>query len=128
MRLPTTGQKSFPWKYDETAHDYTLLKEVLNTQIVALVNSGVMDFLSGMAEGVDIWATKAVLNLRMKNPTLKLHCILPCEGQESKWTASAQEQYHSVLEQADEVVYVSRAYHWDCKALNQFKSLRERNR
>ena len=36
------------------------------------------------------------------------------EGQELKWPASEQEQYHSILRRADEVVYVSRAYHSDC--------------
>ncbi len=43
-----------------------------------------------------------------------LHCILPCKGQESKWTASAQELYRSILVQANEVIYVRQAYSRDC--------------
>ena len=67
-----------------------------------------------MAEGTDTWAALAVLALKKENPALKLHCVLPCEGQADGWTASARELYFSILEQADEVVYVSREYHEGC--------------
>ena len=98
--------KSFPWGYEESARDCLLLKEVLEAQITALAEQGVTDFLSGMAQGVDLWSSQIVLDLQKKNPALKLHCVLPCKGQESKWTASAQERYRSILAQANEVVYV----------------------
>ena len=106
--------KSFPWGYNESAPDCVLLKDVLAAQISMLAEQGVTDFLSGMAQGVDLWCAQIVLGLKKKNPALKLHAILPCEGQESKWSASARELYHSILERADEVVYVSRAYRPDC--------------
>lgn len=106
--------KSFPWKYDESDPDCVLLKEVLATQIKALVNRGVTDFLSGMAQGTDLWCAQIILDLRENNPALKLHCILPCKGQESKWTASAQEHYRSILAQANEIVYVEQEYSKDC--------------
>ena len=51
-----------------------------------LTDTGVTDFFSGMAEGVDCWASLTVLSLREKNPALKLHCVLPCEGQADKWS------------------------------------------
>lgn len=106
--------KSFPWKYNESAPDCVLLKEVLAAQIEALADRGVTDFLSGMAQGADLWCSQIVLDLKKKNPALKLHCILPCKGQESKWTASAQECYHLILAQANEVVYVGQEYSQDC--------------
>ena len=56
----------------------------------------------------------AVLALKKENPALKLHCILPCEGQADRWSASARELYYSILEQADEVVYVNREYSKGC--------------
>ena len=102
--------KSFPWKYNETAPDCVLLKEVLAKQIKLLAERGVTDWLSGMAQGVDLWCAQIVLGLKEKNPALHLHCILPCEGQEVKWPAAEQERYHSILRQADEVVYVGREY------------------
>ena len=36
-----------------------------------------------------------------KAPTLKVHLILPQEGQADKWSNIAQERYRSILEQAD---------------------------
>ena len=111
-----TGQrpKSFPWGYDENAPSCVLLKEVLASQISALAEQGVTDFLSGMAQGVDLWCAQIVLDLRKTNPALKLHAILPCEGQERKWTASAQEHYRSILAQANEVIYVGQEYSRNC--------------
>ena len=106
--------KSFPWKYNEAAPDCVLLKEVLTEQIKVLADRGVTDFLSGMAQGVDLWCAQIVLELRKKNPALRLHCILPCEGQESRWAVSAQEHYHSILAQANEVIYVGRKYSRNC--------------
>lgn len=106
--------KSFPWKYNEAAPDCVLLKEVLATQIKALTDKGVTDFFSGMAQGVDLWCAQIVLDLRKKNPALKLHCVLPCRGQESKWTASAQEHYRSILARANKVIYVGQEYSRDC--------------
>ncbi len=106
--------KKFPWGYDETDARCVVLKKALTEQIFKLVAAGYTDFFSGMAEGVDVWAALAVLAVKKENPTLKLHCVLPCKGQADKWSASARELYFSILEQADSVVYVSREYSNDC--------------
>ena len=106
--------KKFPWGYDEADSRCVALKQALAEQIVSLVGMGYTDFFSGMAEGVDAWAALAVLSLKKENSALKLHSILPCEGQADGWSASARELYDSILEEADEVVYVSREYSKDC--------------
>lgn len=106
--------KSFPWKNNEADLGCVLLKEVLAEQIKLLADRGVTDWLSGMAQGVDLWAAEIVLDLKEKNPALRLHCILPCEGQECKWPTSERERYHSILRQADGVIYVNREYHDGC--------------
>ena len=67
-----------------------------------------------MAEGTDCYCSQIVLCLRRENPALKLHCVLPHEGQANKWSASAQERYNAILEQADSFDYVSRAYYDGC--------------
>ena len=56
----------------------------------------------------------AVLSLREQNPTTKLHCILPCKEQADKWSASSRDLYHSILDRADSIVYVSRTYYKNC--------------
>lgn len=106
--------KSFPWKNNETDPGCVLLKEVLAEQIKLLADRGVTDWLSGMAQGVDFWVAEIVLGLKEKNPALRLHCILPYEGQEHKWPSSERERYYSILRQADEVIYVNREYHNGC--------------
>ena len=73
-----TGHRShkFPWKYDETDSRCVALKAVLAEQIAALVNTGVTQFLSGMAEATDTWCALSVLSLREQDPTIKLRVLL----------------------------------------------------
>ena len=106
--------KKFPWGYNEADVRCVALKETLAAEITKLVKAGYTDFLSGMAEGTDTWAALAVLALKKEHPALKFHCVLPCEGQADGWSDSARELYHSILGQADEIVYVSREYHDGC--------------
>jgi len=111
-----TGHRphKLPWKYNEGDERCISLKAALTDQITALVDAGVTDFYSGGADGVDCWAALIVLELRKNNPMLRLHCILPHEGQADKWSDSAQERYHFILSQADSVEYVSHDYYDGC--------------
>lgn len=103
-----------PWRYDEADPRCVALKAALTEQIGLLVEAGVTQFLSGMAEGTDIFCSEIILALREKNPAIKLHCILPCTTQADEWSASSRDLYRSILERADSVVYVSRVYHKNC--------------
>lgn len=111
-----TGHRpnSFPWKDNETDRNCVLLKKVLAAQIASLEERGVTDWFSGMAQGVDIWTAEIVLAMREKNPALTLHCVLPYEGQDDRWSASARDRYHAILKQAGSVTYVSREYYDGC--------------
>lgn len=111
-----TGHRpqKLPWRYNETAEECVQLKEVLSSQIAALIESGVTDFLSGMAEGIDTICSELILAQRENNPKLKLHCILPYVEQDAKWPVASRERYRSVLEQADSIVYVHRSYRKNC--------------
>ena len=115
-RCAFTGHRphKFPWRYNETDSRCVALKAALAGQIIALSEAGVTDYYSGGADGVDCWAALIVLELRQKNPALKLHCILPHEGQDDKWSNSAQERYRFILNQADSVEYVSHEYYNSC--------------
>ena len=125
-----TGHRpnKFPWRYNEDSPGCAALKKALAEQIAALADGGYTNFLSGMALGVDCWCSQIVLDLREKNPALKLHCILPCEEQDAKWLAASRERYHAILKRADSIVYVNRAYSAKCMlerdhTLVQFASL-----
>lgn len=111
-----TGHRpmKLPWRYDECHLDCVRLKEVLASQISHLAALGITDYFSGMAEGTDLFCSEIVLRQREENPALKLHCVLPCEGQADKWSSSAQDRYYSVLRRADSVEYVSQKYYDKC--------------
>ncbi|MEY8312779.1 SLOG family protein [Oscillospiraceae bacterium 42-9] len=111
-----TGHRphKFPWKYDEANSRCVALKAKLTEQITKLAENGVADFYSGGADGVDCWASLIVLELRKKNPALRLHMLLPHEGQADRRREPAQERYHWILEQADSVEYVSQEYYEGC--------------
>lgn len=121
-----TGHRpsKMPWGYDETDSRCVALKATLQQQIKTLVEFGVTDFFSGMAEGTDQYCSRIVLDLRRENPALKLHCVLPCQRQENRWSDLARERYHAILEQADSVEYVSREYYDGCM-LNRNRRLVE---
>ena len=106
--------KKFPWGYDESDSRCVELKAVLKREIQKLIDTGVTDFYSGMAEGTDTWAALIVLDLRKTNPALKLHCVVPFRGQADKWTASARRLYKRILRRADTVTYISEDYHDGC--------------
>ena len=111
-----TGHRphKFPWRYNEADERCVALKASLKEQIKALVEDGITDFYSGGADGVDCWAALIVLELKKTNPVLRLHCILPYEGQADKWSDSAQERYRSILSQADSIKYMSHEYYDGC--------------
>lgn len=104
----------FPWKNNETDSRCIALKAALTEQITILVGRGVTDYYSGGADGVDCWAAEIVLHLRENNPALKLHCVLPYEGQADSWSDSARERYYSILKQSDSFHYVSRKFYNGC--------------
>lgn len=106
--------KKFPWGYNESDARCITLKKALADEISRLAKAGYTDFFSGMAEGADTWAALTVLALKREDPALKLHCILPCEGQADGWSASARDLYSSILVQADKVLYVNRQYQPGC--------------
>lgn len=111
-----TGHRphKFPWKNNEADSRCVALKAILEEQITMLVEAGVTDYFTGGADGVDCCAAEIVLSLRKKNSALKLHCVLPYEGQADKWSDSARKRYYSILKQADSVVYVSHEYYDGC--------------
>ena len=111
-----TGHRphKFPWRYNEAESRCLALKAALTEQITRLVDAGITDFYSGGADGVDCWASLIVLELRKKNPALRLHMLLPHKRQADKWSDSAQERYHLILKQADSIEYVSHEYYDGC--------------
>ena len=76
-----TGHRPKGLGYPESDGRCTALKEKLRSLIVKLIEEeGVTHFISGMAQGVDMYAAEIVLELKEKYPQITLECAIPYEG------------------------------------------------
>ncbi len=103
-----SGHRSLP------REEIPRLRELLCREIGAQADAGRFGFLCGGAMGFDTLAAEAVLSTRARRPEITLTLALPCPGQHLRWPAAAQRRFTEILEQADEVVYVSPEYHRFC--------------
>ncbi len=90
------------------------LQNRLREEILRLAGEGVNIFLAGGALGFDTLAAQEVLALRQDMPDLRLVLVLPCLGQESRWTPEDAEVYHDLIKQADEAIYTDDVYNRGC--------------
>ncbi len=60
-------------------------------------------FITGMAQGVDLWAAEEILSLKKEHPNLRLVCAIPYEGYAEKWDNGWKVKYEAVKTSADEV-------------------------
>lgn len=90
------------------------LKLRLRQQIEKLIDSGAGEFFTGMALGVDMWCAEEVLELKKLHPEIRLTAVIPCRGQESKWSVGEQQRYREILRQCDKVLCLSESYTKDC--------------
>lgn len=104
-----TGHRILPQGEPERLHSR------LREEISRLAEEGVSIFLAGGALGFDTLAAQAVLELREEGvPQIKLVLVLPCLGQESKWSREDANLYQAMLRQADEVIYTGDLYTKGC--------------
>jgi len=90
------------------------IKALLSAAIKQAIHDGFTTFISGMARGIDIWAAELVLEERKKNDAIKLVCASPLVGFERSWNEQEKQTYHSIIEKADYVKYVSDHYFRAC--------------
>lgn len=99
--------QSLEWKFNEECDMCVEYKNKLKETIECLISYGFYNFISGMALGVDMYATEIVLTLRKKYKNIKLTCYVPCLNQDVKWAGEYKKKYKEFLQKADNVVYVS---------------------
>ena len=87
----------------ELAH----VKEALDETIGSLTDKGITLYMVGGALGFDTLAATAVLKAREHNPNIRLLMALPCAEQDSRWRESDKQFYRHLLNNADEIIYVS---------------------
>lgn len=96
-----TGHRSIKEK------DLLSLTQRLIETIANLTNKGILYWLNGGACGFDHLAAFAVLKARKVNLNIKLIMLLPCKNQNEHWNETDKQSYKYLLENADEVVYIS---------------------
>ncbi len=65
------------------------------------IGNGFTTFITGMAQGIDIWAAEIVLQKRNHNAALHLICAVPHPGFEKRKTKYEEERYKKIIDNAD---------------------------
>ena len=87
----------------------------LRAGIARMEAAGVTTFLAGGALGFDTIAAQEVLRAKGTYcPWVHLVLVLPCLGQEARWSARDAAVYRGLLRQADEVIYTADIYFKGC--------------
>ena len=95
--------------------DYNKIYELTKTTIENLIlNKEVTYFKVGGARGFDSICSLCVLELREQYPHIKLILILPCKNHYKKWNESDKNLFYKILENADEISYISDEYTNNC--------------
>lgn len=111
-----TGHRPKELGYGEHDPRCDDLKARLRAEILRLIDEGVTHFLTGMAQGVDLYAAELVLDLKQDHPELTLECAIPCETQAVGWPESIRDRYFSIAERCDKETMLQRCYTPDCMA------------
>lgn len=92
------------------------IRGILNPVIIELYGQGVRVFLSGMAEGFDLWAAAAVLSLRDSGicPDAVVAAVIPYRGQPANYSVRSKELYGYVCDNASYGITLSECYYLEC--------------
>lgn len=101
--------------YNDTDNRCFLLKEKIKEEIERLADSGVKAFISGMAQGVDMWSAEIIISLKKTTrPDLVLYCVLPCKEYNKNWDNKTYNKASTILKSADKVICLSQNYYPGC--------------
>jgi uncharacterized phage-like protein YoqJ len=109
----------FTWHRQLSQKKIEKIVKRLNEEVDRLISQGVTNFISGGGLGFDHITASLIITKKQQGADIRLIFALPCRNQDEKWTDRQKQLYHSLLSEADEVIYVSEEYTPDC--------MRERN-
>ena len=102
-----------PWRYDENKDNCIQFKIDLKKTFIGAINYGLKTFLTGMAEGFDMIATEILISLR-RIYSIQIIAVIPCIGQEKKWSTPQQKRYYKILSNCDEKIILNKYYTPTC--------------
>lgn len=96
--------------YDESHPNNQYIKQRLREEIIHLYyHEGIINFISGMALGIDQWAAKIILeDIKPQFPDIKLIAAIPCKKQYETWPDESKKEWLKIIEKTDLTHYVSR--------------------
>lgn len=83
---------------------WNLLKALFKQK---LIDMNCHDAWTGMGLGVDTVFAVTVLEMKEEGFDIRLHCAIPCRQFTSKWPVASIAMYDSILERADDIVFLS---------------------
>lgn len=104
-----TGHRPNKLDYSESE-----IKLLLETAIDNAISDGYVTFITGMAEGVDIWAAEIVLKKKKENKDLHLICAVPHPEFKKRRSRYEIERYENIIKNADYVTTISDNYYRAC--------------
>ena len=111
-----TGHRDLPAPDSEA---YTALLASLEAAINDAIRMGCRRFIVGGAKGFDLLAGEWILARKKVDPSVTLSVYVPHRGQANAFSPADMLRYQRLLNDADEVLYLSETYHPGC--------MRERN-
>ena len=90
------------------------IKSLLEKAIDRAIAEGYVTFITGMAQGTDIWAAEIVLDRKLTNKDIHLICALPHPGFECRRSAAEKERFNNIIANADLVKMVNEHYFTSC--------------
>ena len=96
-----TGHRSYNHEACSALHDC----------VVRLYAEGARTFRVGMAEGFDLAAAEAVVNLMAQHEDVVLEAYIPYPSFAARFSTIDHERYNQIISKCSRVVYVAEAYH-----------------
>ena len=90
------------------------VKAGLRLEISKAISEGYTTFLTGMAQGVDLWAGEIVCELRDSGSNIYLVAADPYRGFGKGWQSPWKQLHQQILDQADQVESVCSSYNKGC--------------
>ena len=119
-----TGNRpeKLPWQYNESDPRCVRAKQEIANRVREAVRDGYVRFISGMAQGGDVFFAESVLALKDENPSVTLECAVPYLGQASRWSGEYRLRYDDILKRADKITVLSDDYTpWCMHVRNRYR-------
>ena len=98
-----TGHRpdKLPWGFDERDPRCIAMKHSMAREIEDLYLRGFRHFISGMAQGCDLYFAEAALALREQHSDLTVEGAVPCPTQADRWPENQRRRWRDILARCD---------------------------